>query len=236
MRRLLTLAAFLLLLSLAMFAQRGGGHGGFSGHGGGGHFSGGHSFSGHSFGGMQSSAGFKFSGGGFGPGHFHGGGFRGGFRDHHFHNRFAFGYPWYGYGYGYGYGYYDPFWWSDSYSSYDYDQERDQAIADEENAVNLQQQNLRQREEWHRFGNSEDQDAYARSTPSRSQAPANADPATVLVFRDQHRQEISNYAIAGGTLWVLSEQSAKKIRLADIDLEATAKANDERGVEFQIPK
>jgi hypothetical protein len=230
MRRLLTLAAFLLLISLSMSAQRGGGRGGFSGHGGGGHFSGGHSFSGHSFGGMHSGGGFKFSGGGFGPGHFHGGGFR----DRRFHNRFAFGYP--GYGYGYGYGYYDPFWWSDSYSSYDYDQERDQAVADEENALNLQEQNLRQREDWQRFRNSEDQDAYARRAPTRNQAPAKPDPETVLVFRDQHRQEISNYAIAGGTLWVLSEQSAKKIPLADLDLEATAKANDERGVEFQVPK
>jgi hypothetical protein len=230
MRRLLTLAAFLLLISLSMSAQRGGGRGGFSGHGGGGHFSGGHSFSGHSFGGMHSGGGFKFSGGGFGPGHFHGGGFR----DRRFHNRFAFGYP--GYGYGYGYGYYDPFWWSDSYSSYDYDQERDQAVADEENALNLQEQNLRQREDWQRSRNSEDQDAYARRAPTRNQAPAKPDPETVLVFRDQHRQEISNYAIAGGTLWVLSEQSAKKIPLADLDLEATAKANDERGVEFQVPK
>ena len=229
MRRCLILAAFLLLFTLSVSAQRGASHGGFSGHTGSmGHFSGSRSFTGHSFGGMHTTGGSKFSGGGFGPGHFHGGGFR----DRRFHQRFAFGYPWYGYGYGY----YDPFWWSDSYSSYDYDQERDQAIADEENTLNLREQYVRQREDWQQRRNPEEQDAYARRAPARNQAPAKPDPATVLVFRDQHRQEISNYAIAGGTLWVLNEQSARKIPLADLDLDATAKANDERGVEFQLPK
>jgi hypothetical protein len=58
----------------------------------------------------------------------------------------------------------------------------------------------------------------------------------VLVFRDQHQQEVQNYAIADGTLWVLSAQSAKKIPLAALDLDATRKVNDDRGVEFQLPR
>lgn len=74
-------------------------------------------------------------------------------------------------------------------------------------------------------------DLDARSHPS-----SNTEPATALVFRDQHVEEIRNYAISGGTLWVFGDQSAKKIPLAQLDLAATAKMNDERGVDFQVPR
>jgi hypothetical protein len=66
--------------------------------------------------------------------------------------------------------------------------------------------------------------------------PPTQEPATALVFRDQHVMEVRNYAISGGTLWVLGEQQAKKIPLAQLDLDATAKMNDDRGVDFQLPK
>jgi hypothetical protein len=66
------------------------------------------------------------------------------------------------------------------------------------------------------------------------------DPApevtTELVFRDQHVLEVRNYAISGGTLWVLDDQTAKKIPLAQLDLDATIKMNDNRGVDFQVPR
>ena len=68
-----------------------------------------------------------------------------------------------------------------------------------------------------------------------SAAPAAVSPATVLIFKDGHTVEVHNYAIIGQTLWNLSEQMARKIPLADLDLDATAKANDERGVAFKIP-
>jgi hypothetical protein len=61
------------------------------------------------------------------------------------------------------------------------------------------------------------------------------EPATALVFRDQHVEEVHNYAIAGGTLWVLSDKAAKKIPLTQLDLAATVKMNDDRGVDFQVP-
>lgn len=229
MRRPILCASLLLALSLTpVYAQRGGVH---SGRGGvvAGRFGGGHGFGGHGFGGMHSGwgGGTRFSGG-FGGGQFHRGGFH-----HCWGCRRRFGSPWFvGYGYGYPYmGYYDPYWWWDSSSSYDDDQEREREIANQENALSLQEQNLREREEWER--NREERDSYARRPQAQ---PAKPDPATVLVFRDQHRQEISNYAIAGSTLWVLNEQVAKKIPLADLDLEATAKANDERGIEFNVPR
>ena len=94
-----------------------------------------------------------------------------------------------------------------------------------------------------------DQDAYApRSSSSRpapapsGSAPSPADdppspiiPPTVLVFRDQHQLEVQNYAIVGQTLWNFAPQRTQKIPLADLDLAATQKANDDRGVTFRIP-
>jgi hypothetical protein len=57
---------------------------------------------------------------------------------------------------------------------------------------------------------------------------------TVLVFRNGKRQEVSSYAIMGDALYVF-DQGRKKIALADLDIPATTKANDERGVEFRLP-
>ena len=70
--------------------------------------------------------------------------------------------------------------------------------------------------------------------PEVEQPPANQ-PKTVLVFRDGHQLEIANYAIVGGTLYDLSEGRTKKVQLAELDLPATVKQNDDRGVNFQLP-
>jgi len=66
--------------------------------------------------------------------------------------------------------------------------------------------------------------------------PKSEEPETALVFQDRHVEEVRNYAISGGTLWVLNDQAAKKIPLAKLDLPATVKMNDDRGVDFEIPK
>ena len=84
----------------------------------------------------------------------------------------------------------------------------------------------------------EDQDLYARQDPEPQQreAPrAEATSATVLVFRDQHKQEVQNYAIVGQTLWAFGSSRTQKIPLTDLDLPATVKANDDRGVDFRVP-
>ena len=57
----------------------------------------------------------------------------------------------------------------------------------------------------------------------------------VLVYRDGHRDEAQNYAVLGQTVWVFGEQGSRRIALADLDLEATKRLNDERGVEFVSP-
>jgi hypothetical protein len=57
---------------------------------------------------------------------------------------------------------------------------------------------------------------------------------TVLVFRDGHQQEVGNYAIMGQTVYVLDDRT-QKIPLANLDVPATVKANDDRGMEFKVP-
>jgi len=58
---------------------------------------------------------------------------------------------------------------------------------------------------------------------------------TILVFRDGHRSDVRNYAIVGKTLWVFTEQRARKIPVSDLDAEATRKVNAERGIEVRFP-
>ncbi len=60
-------------------------------------------------------------------------------------------------------------------------------------------------------------------------------PPTVLVFKDGHQVEVANYAIVGTTLYDLSDSRRWKIALADLDLPATTKQNDDRGLDFQVP-
>jgi len=66
-------------------------------------------------------------------------------------------------------------------------------------------------------------------------ASASDQPQTVLVFKDGHQVEVANYAIVGSTLFDLTAGHRQKIPLADLDLTATAKQNDDRGIDFQLP-
>ncbi len=65
--------------------------------------------------------------------------------------------------------------------------------------------------------------------------PAPAQPQTVLVFKDGHQMEVANYAIVGSTLYDLTGERRHKISLTELDLTATAKQNDDRGIDFQLP-
>jgi hypothetical protein len=58
---------------------------------------------------------------------------------------------------------------------------------------------------------------------------------TVLVFKDGHQLEIQNYAVASQTLYDLTAGHRRKIDLAELDLPATEKLNDDRGVVFELP-
>jgi hypothetical protein len=255
MRRLTAVAAFGLLLAVPLWAQRGGGHaGGFGGARGG--FGGGHAgFAGHA----------GISGGHMGGGHFSGGhlsgraGFSRGFahssrtsfsrfpRFHdnirerlHFRNCFGWNCRGFGTYPFWGWGYYDPFLWNwwDHNSNDDQDYEGDRTYVEQLSAENAElRQMLRQEQE------DRDEDAYSR--PSNPRPRPNAEnkqdeqssqmPPTVLVFRDQHKQEVNNYAIVGQMLWAFVPQHKQKIPLADLDIPATIRANDDRGVIFRVP-
>jgi len=71
------------------------------------------------------------------------------------------------------------------------------------------------------------------SPPETTVAPEQ--PQTVLVFKDGHQIEVENYAIVGSTLYDLSNGGRRKIPLSDLDLDATTKQNDQRGIDFQVP-
>lgn len=62
-----------------------------------------------------------------------------------------------------------------------------------------------------------------------------AQPATMLIFKDGHRSDVVNYAIIGDTLFHFAGGRARKIQLADLDLDATRKANDDQGIDFKVP-
>jgi hypothetical protein len=147
------------------------------------------------------------------------------------HNCYGYRCGW-GYAYPYLWGGVDPYWW-DSDSSYDQDQQYQIDMANQMNAESLAEQRMREQDDREQ-GN---QDIYAR--PSARESMRNAEtevaPATVLVFRDHHQEGVQNYAIIGQTLLIFAPQRTQKISLSDLDLQATVKVNDERGVEFRLP-
>lgn len=78
-------------------------------------------------------------------------------------------------------------------------------------------------------------DASVKPTPSEPELPVATQPPTVLIFKDGHQSDVINYAIVGDTLFDFGAGRTHKILLADLDLAATRKANDDHGVDFQIP-
>jgi hypothetical protein len=252
MRRLMSIAAFGLFLAVPLWAQ----HGGHASSGGG------RSFGGHSFGGH--SSGFTshgFGGGRAGTSHFSArsprssfrsgrasafrgpiirNSFRGRFRNRGFSNncfgfrcRTGFFNPWWGY---------DPWLWDDwnsTDSRFDADYDNNLALANEMDEQSLIQQDIDQQRLLREEQQDGDLDSYAPragAPPTRTAEPPSAPmPATVLVFRDDHKQEVQNYAIVGQTLWNFTPGRTQKIPLSSLDLPATEKANDDRGVTFRVP-
>ncbi len=75
----------------------------------------------------------------------------------------------------------------------------------------------------------------APAAPPNTEAKQLEDLPVVLVFLDKRIQEVKNYAVANEMLIVLEGTRRRKYPLADIDLAATMKLNDERGVNFEVP-
>jgi hypothetical protein len=151
----------------------------------------------------------------------------------HHHGRFFRSWPYAGY---YGYPYYSYPAWYNSYST-DSNQnyQSDYSGAYVENGQNEQAEINRLEDEVQRL--RDERDARQSQPDAVPQARSKTESqATQLVFRDKRTEEVQNYAIVGQTFWVLGEQRARKIPLAELDIPATKKANDDRGVEFQLPE
>jgi hypothetical protein len=82
--------------------------------------------------------------------------------------------------------------------------------------------------------------AAGRGTKNELPSPAKDDVPAVLVFRDGRQQDVASYSIIGSTLYESSSYYSsgywtRKIQLADLDLPATFKLNQQRGVPFVLP-
>ena len=134
----------------------------------------------------------------------------------------SFGFP--------AYPYYDPFFYDSSYSTPPPPQQPVVEESGNTRELELQVQELSDqiqalRDEEHRRDE-------ARNAASNSAAP---ERDTIFVFRDGHQISTKNYAITGGTLWVLGEHTAHKYALSDLDPAATEQANARNGVDFHLP-
>jgi hypothetical protein len=93
----------------------------------------------------------------------------------------------------------------------------------------------RERREREQLDQETDNDLVASRREPAMQQDVIEQPRTVLVFKDGHALEVLNYAIVGTTLYDLSDGRTRKVALAELDLPATVKQNDSRGVDFRVP-
>ncbi|HUI41645.1 MAG TPA: hypothetical protein VL523_06730 [Terriglobia bacterium] len=82
-----------------------------------------------------------------------------------------------------------------------------------------------------------EQQAYGEPAPAAAPEPPAAEDAvpTAFVYRDGRQLEAQNYAVYGQAVWIFRGETTHKIPLADLNLEATQKLNDERGVSVVLP-
>ena len=78
-------------------------------------------------------------------------------------------------------------------------------------------------------------DASPGQPDSANSQPAQPQEPSVLLFRDGHQLEVQNYAIVGDFLYDFTPGHARKVPLSQLDLPATVKANDDRGLDFTLP-
>jgi len=164
-----------------------------------------------------------------------GSGFRGQFFfNRRFHHRtFLFvGIPWWSYGYP-GYYYPDYSYAADMYGLYDPSRanQLSRDLPAEIDRLSDEIERLREDQQG-RYG-------VPQAPPNVAPPPAEkseSNEPTVLVFKDKHTRQVHNFAIVGQTLWIFTEQRAHKVPLSSLDVEATRKTNEERGVEFRLPK
>jgi len=154
-----------------------------------------------------------------------------------FHRGFFFrSFSPYFYGY-YGYPYYSDYAYPpyDSYPGYNDAATYSAGTAQNANDLIAQQQDIdRLENEVARLREEKESREEAPAKPGQENRSEPSTP-TLLIFRDKHTQEVQNYAVVGGTLWIFNERRATKLPLSWLDIDATTKANENRGVDFRVP-
>jgi hypothetical protein len=79
-----------------------------------------------------------------------------------------------------------------------------------------------------------------RTARKTAPEPPREVPPALLVFRDGHQEQVNSYTIVKDTIYTKSDywtsgSWGKKIQTSDLDIPATLKANQERGVNFSLP-
>jgi hypothetical protein len=88
------------------------------------------------------------------------------------------------------------------------------------------------------FGTASDQALASVSVPQAT--PQKEMPPAVLIYRDGHSEEVSSYSIIGPVMYTKSDYWSngawtRTIQIADLDVPATLKQNQQRGVRFDLP-
>jgi len=82
--------------------------------------------------------------------------------------------------------------------------------------------------------------AGAPAHPAAASTPRQELPPAILVFRDGTRQEVQEYVIANGVMYIHGGYGqdgyrTKQIQLSSLDVPATLEANQQRGAKFILP-
>lgn len=166
-----------------------------------------------------------------------------GLKHGHRHNRFGFGY-----GYGYGGYLYAPYMYSDypAYSpdgadmgaGYNYLQPSTVTVEPDPPAPTIYERRPTTRpyaRDEARYDNDYRGPA-SDSAPRSTTIGVGEQETTTLVFADGHQMDVHNYAIVGQNLFNFDGTGPFKIKLAELNLHATEKVNEDNGVEFKLPK
>jgi hypothetical protein len=99
--------------------------------------------------------------------------------------------------------------------------------------------------QWVRVPNGSELPTAGQAAQASGAAPAATEPAAklpsaVIVFKDGHREEVERYMIQGNVFYTganywTTGSWTRKIQMADLDVPATIKANEDRGAKFNLP-
>ena len=144
------------------------------------------------------------------------------------------------------YGYGAPYFYSDDYEPYDLQYARPEPVPQPASVIQASPEPLPEPvllelhgSQWVKVANFGEASQQALN-PSSQSASAKPMPAAVLVYRDGHNEEISSYSIIDRVMYTKSDYYSsgswtRAIQIADLDIPATLRQNQQRGVKFDLP-